>query len=172
MIWTWPLGLWHVQVRLKYKAQILDILMSPEGGFRKKVVLRTETHFKEAGLHLQRFYLLRFLLKKRAEPFSQWAREQRSERLMRSLWIWPLLLCHTLLSFVFLQPPVFRVQSESCVIKAWGYEQIHRGGGERQTDCETRNLLYQNYAWAQRIRSFIVSSHGGSEGDSQLLYCR
>lgn len=65
-----------------------------------------------------------------AEPLSLWAENRSSD----PSWIWPLLLCRTRRSFVFLQAPAFRVRSKSCVIKAWGCEQTHRGGGgERQT---------------------------------------
>lgn len=65
-----------------------------------------------------------------AAPLSPRAENRSSD----PSWIWPPLLCHTRLSFVSLQAPAFRVRSESCVIKAWGCEQTHRGGGrERQT---------------------------------------
>lgn len=122
-------------------------------------------------LNSQRIYLLRFLHR---NELSRPPCGPRTEpwKTLRSLWIWPLLLCHTLLSLFlifFLQAQVFRVQFESCVIKGWGLltDPRRRWRNTDTADCETWTLLYQNYAWVQRIRPFIVYSHGGREGDSQ-----
>lgn len=143
----------------------------------QKVVLKVETlwrvgTFQRGRVKFSMVLSFKILAWKRAKFSSLWA-ENKTLKTQWSLWMWPFLLAvrckFRFLTSSSLQSPALKLCYQSLGLRT---EARRRRRKTDTADCETWNLLYQNNAWAQRIRSFIVYSHDGSEGDSHTVYCR